>query len=78
MSRGDTVAVAVKKLRSAELFIQEEEWHHIVWNPVDETMITNKILLAEAQLLSLAGQKLRNKNIAKKLAKLLESIAGES
>lgn len=75
VSRGDTVAAAVKKLRGAELFIQEEEWHYIVWNPVDETMITSKILLAEAQLLSLAGQPLRNKTIAKKLAELLASVA---
>lgn len=78
MSRGNTVAAAVKKLRDAELFIQEEEWHYIVWNPIDETMITNKIPLAEAQLLSLAGQPLRNKTIAKKLAELLVSIADES
>jgi DNA sulfur modification protein DndB len=77
VSRGDTVAAAVKKLRSAELYIQEEAWHYIVWNPVDETMITSKILLAEAQLLSLAGQPLRNKTIAKKLAELLASVAEE-
>jgi len=45
---------AVKKLRSAELDVQEEEWRYIVWNPVDETMnYTSKILLAEARLLSL-------------------------
>lgn len=78
MSRGDTVAAAIKKLRDAELFIQEEEWHHIVWNPIDETMITNKILLAEAQLLRLAGQQLRTKTIAKKLDELLASIADGS
>jgi DNA sulfur modification protein DndB len=77
VSRGDTVAAAVKKLRGAELFIQEKDWHYIVWNPVDETMITNKILLAEAQLLSLAGQPLRNQTIAKKLAGLLASVAGD-
>ena len=77
MSRGETVEAAVKKLRSAELYIQEEGWHYIVWNPVDNTMITNKILLAEAQLLSLAGQPLRNKTIAAKLTKLLASIADE-
>lgn len=77
VSRGDTVAAAVKKLRSAELYIQEEAWHYIVWNPIDETMITSKILLAEAQLLSLAGQPLRNKTIAKKLAELLASVAEE-
>jgi hypothetical protein len=40
-------------------------------------MITNKILLAEAQLLSLAGQPLRNKIIAKKLEELLASINGK-
>ena len=77
VSRGDTVAAAMKKLRSAELYIQEAAWHYIVWNPVDETMITSKILLAEAQLLSLAGQPLRNKTIAKKLAELLASVAEE-
>lgn len=77
VSRGDTVAAAVKKLRGAELFIQKEDWHYIVWNPIDETMITNKILLAEAQLLNLAGQPLRNKTIAKKLAELLASVAEE-
>jgi DNA sulfur modification protein DndB len=78
MSRGDTVAAAIKKLRDAELFIQEEEWHYIVWNPIDETMITNKILLAEAQLLRLAGRPLRTKTIAKKLDELLASIADKS
>jgi len=77
VSRGDTVAAAVKNLRGAELFIHKEDWHYIVWNPIDGTMITNKILLAEAQLLSLAGQPLRNKAIAKKLAELLASVAEE-
>jgi DNA sulfur modification protein DndB len=78
MSRGDTVAAAIKKLRDVEKFIQKEEWHYIVWNPIDETMITNKILLAEAQLLRLAGRPLRTKTIAKKLDELLASIADES
>lgn len=78
ISRSDTVAAAIKKLRAAELFIQKDQWHHIMWNPVDETMITNKILLAEAQLLRLAGQPLRNKTIGKKLDVLLASIADES
>lgn len=78
MSRGDSIATAVKKLRGAGLLIQEEQWHYIVWNPVDETMITSKILLAEAQLLRLAGLPLRNKTIGKKLDELLASIADES
>lgn len=78
ISRKKSVASAVKLLRSAELFIQKEEWHHIMWNPVDNTMITNKTLIAEAQLLRLAGQPLRNKTIGKKLDALLSSIAEES
>jgi DNA sulfur modification protein DndB len=78
ISRKNSVAAAVKKLRAAELFIQKEEWHHIMWNPVGKTMITNKILISEAQLLRLAGLPLRNKAIRKKLDALLASIADES
>lgn len=77
ISRKITISNAVKKLRSAEMFIQKKPWHHIVWNPVDETMITNKILLAEAQLLRLAGQSLRNRTVGKRLDELLASIAAE-
>lgn len=78
VERKNSVATAVKKLRAAELFIQNEEWHHIMWNPVAKTMITNKVLIAEAQLLRLAGQPLRNKTIGKKLDALLASIAEEA
>ena len=78
VERKNTVAAAVKMLRTAELFIQNEKWHHIMWNPVAKTMITNKILIAEAQLLRLAGQPLRNKAIGKKLDALLTSIAEEA
>lgn len=78
IARKYSIAAAVKKLRAAELFIQKEEWHHIMWNPVGKTMITNKILIAEAQLLRLAGLPLRNKTIGKKLDALLASIADES
>lgn len=78
IGRKNSVATAVKKLRKAELFIQNEDWHHIMWNPVDKTMITTKILIAEAQLLRLAGQPLRNKAVGKKLDALLEAIASEA
>jgi DNA sulfur modification protein DndB len=77
VERKISLSTAVKKLRSAELFIQNEAWHHIIWNPVSKTMITNKVLMAEAQLLRLAGQPLRNKTIEKKLDQLLASIAGD-
>lgn len=75
VERRNTVSAAVNKLRTAELFIQNEKWNHIMWNPVAKTMITNKVVLAEAQLLRLAGQPLRNKTIGKKLDALLTSIA---
>ena len=76
-TRNHSVPVAVKKLLKAELFIQKGDWHHILWNPVGKTMITNKILIAEAQLLRLANQPLRNKAIGKKLDALLDAIARE-
>lgn len=78
VERKNSVATAVKKLSAVDLFIQNEEWHHIMWNPVAKTMITNRILIAEAQLLRLAGQPLRNKTIGKKLDALLASIAEEA
>jgi DNA sulfur modification protein DndB len=78
IERSNSVSAAVKKLRTAELFIQSEQWHHIMWNPIARTMITNKVLLAEAQLLRLAGQPLRNKAIGKKLDALLASIADDA
>jgi DNA sulfur modification protein DndB len=78
VTRKNSIADSIKKLRKAELFIQNDPWHHIMWNPVGKTMITTKILIAEAQLLRLAGQPLRNKAIGKKLDALLESIANDS
>lgn len=78
IERKSSVSAAVKKLRTVDLFIQNEKWHHVMWNPVAKTMITNKLLIAEAQLLRLAGQPLRNKAIGKKLDALLASIAGDA
>lgn len=75
MARKNSVGSAIKKLKAANLYIHNNAWHHIMWNPVDRTMITNKILIAEAQLLTLANQPLRNKLIGKKLEALLASIA---
>ena len=74
VGRKNAVGAAIKTLQSAELFIQKKPWHYIMWNPVDRTMIANKVLLAEAQLLRLAGQPLRNKTIGGKLDELLKSI----
>jgi DNA sulfur modification protein DndB len=78
ISRNVAIPIGVRRLRSAEMLIQKEPWHYIVWNPIDETMITNKILLAEAQLLRLAKQPQRNSATEAKLNELLESIGNET
>ncbi|MBZ0069163.1 MAG: DGQHR domain-containing protein [Thiobacillus sp.] len=72
-SRGLSIVEAVRTLTKADLWLQNECWHHILWDPVTRTMITGKPVLAEAQLLSLAGQQLRNKSSGAKLAALLAS-----
>lgn len=77
VSRGIAVRGAVNALAKAELWLQSFCWHHILWEPVTKTMITGKSVLAEAQLLNLAGQQLRNKASGIRLAALLASKKAE-
>lgn len=65
---------AVKLLLTAEMSILNEAWHHVLWNPVTHTMVTGTLVVAETQLLRLAGQKARNVSSAKKLERLLQSV----
>ena len=74
VSRGVELTDAVKQLSDAEMYLQEPEWHHILWDPISSTMVANKILIAEAQLLRLAGHALRTKASGTKLDDLLASI----
>lgn len=74
--RGYSVEAAVDVLHEAEMYLGNKNWHNILWDPVSSTMITNKLLLAETQLLVLAGQAARNKQSKNKLDELLESRAG--
>ncbi len=74
VSRGKSTSAAVEALSKAPLYLQNDVWHHIMWDPVSSTMITNKIVIAEAQLLRLAGQPVRNKSSAAKLDHLLKSV----
>lgn len=76
LSRGIDVAEAVLVLSKADLWLQHECWHHILWDPVARTMITGKIVVAEAQLLSLSGQELRNKASWNRLCAILASKKG--
>ena len=74
LSRNFDVESAVEKLCGATLYLQNKEWHHILWDPIAKTMITNKIVIAEAQLLRLSGERFRNKSSGQKLDNLLVSI----
>ena len=73
VSRGKTLADAVARLASADLFLQNEKWQYILWDPISATMIVNKVLMAEAQLLRLTGNPLRTKASGIKLDSLLAS-----
>lgn len=66
---------AVKILLTAEMDLLKEAWHHVLWNPVTQTMVTGTLIVAEAQLLRLADQKTRNVSSAKKLERLLASVS---
>ncbi|MEW5788317.1 MAG: DNA sulfur modification protein DndB [Pseudomonadota bacterium] len=76
LSRGMDIAGAVLALSKANLWLQNECWHHILWDPVARTMITAKTAVAEAQLLSLSGQQLRNKASGNRLFAILVSKKG--
>jgi DNA sulfur modification protein DndB len=73
VSRGITLPDAVKELAGAELYLQNEEWQYILWDPISATMIVTKVLMAEAQLLRLTGNPLRTKASGLKLDALLAS-----
>lgn len=73
VDRGMTMQEAVRTLANVDLWLHNSVWHHILWEPVTKTMITGKTGVAEAQLLSLAGQPFRNKASGTRLANLLAS-----
>ena len=75
LSRKMNMNDAVDVLLSANMYISSKEWHHILWDPIDKAMITNKIVLAETQLLKLAGQKPRNNNNGRTLTEFLKSLS---
>lgn len=75
VSRGIALSDAVAELADAELYLQNEEWQYILWDPISATMIVTKVLMAEAQLLRMTGNPLRTKASGVKLDTLLASKA---
>lgn len=74
VSRGNNLEQAIEILLNANIFINSIEWHHILWDPIDGKMITNKLVLAETQLLNLANEEARSKTYQSRLKEFLASI----
>ena len=72
ISRGLTIKAAVSSLLEAEMNISLHDWHNILWDPIGENMITNKLALAETQLLKLCGHEARTNKHSQNLEELLE------
>jgi len=73
MQRGNNLHGAINQLLNVNLLINTDDWHNILWNPIDNTMITNKVALAETQLLALSGNPAQSKKKQSNLSELLES-----
>jgi DNA sulfur modification protein DndB len=74
IARGMKLREGIKVLLKADLYIQKRPWHHILWDPISKTMITTKLVMAETQLLRLAGQPPRTKRNSANLDALLKSV----
>ena len=75
ISRGQSLTQSVNTLSKANLYISVNDWHYILWDPISSTMITNKIVLAETQLLNLAGEEARSVKNQQQLEIFLASLA---
>lgn len=60
VGRGVNMENAIVLLLQANLDISDNDWHNILWDPVDNTMIVNKVAIAESQLLTLTGNEPKN------------------
>lgn len=73
MSRkGKSMKASVELLSKADLWLNHEIWHHILWNPLQDQMITVNRIPAETFLLSQIGEKGRSPRNDKRLKELLE------
>jgi len=73
INRGIDLESAVGVLLQANLNISSNDWHHILWDPVDSTMIVNKVAIAESQLLTLTNNEPQTRRKKLALEELIES-----
>lgn len=78
VSQGAELSDAVSKLSKVNMSILHEDWHSILWDPIDQKMITNKVAVAEAQLLNLSDSPQRNKLNFSNLQKVIAAKEASS
>jgi hypothetical protein len=66
-----SMRASVELLTKADLCLNHEGWHHILWNPLQDQMITANRVPAEAYLLRQIGEKGRSARNDKRLDELL-------
>lgn len=71
MGRGRSMKDSIELLGSANLWLYDNQWHHILWNPLQERMITTNRVAAETFLLRQVGEKGRNAKNDKRLEELI-------
>lgn len=72
ISRGKTLKQTISILLNASQNIEDTIWKHILWNPVDETMIHSKLVIAESQLLNKTEQAPRTEKNGRSLQEYLD------
>jgi len=73
ISRGRSMRESIELLGRANLWLHKKEWHYILWNPLQERMITMNRVAAETFLLRQIGEKGRIAKNDKRLDELLAS-----
>jgi DNA sulfur modification protein DndB len=71
--RGEDIENSITSLLSVNLNINSPDWYNILWDPDSKTMLTNKLTLAETQLLTLAGHEARSMKYKSKLDEFISS-----
>ncbi|MCB5186142.1 DGQHR domain-containing protein [Methylobacillus gramineus] len=74
ISRGRTLDEAVTLLATVNMNLASEDWHYIVWNPIESKMLTAKESITETYLLRLVGEDARDNKHRVTLNELLQSI----
>jgi DNA sulfur modification protein DndB len=77
ISRGLTIDESISTLSKIDMNLINEQWHYIVWNPIENKMLTAKESITETYILKLTGQEARDTTHSEKLEKLLASIEEE-